>query len=346
MLDSGMIKWESPSNIAIVKYWGKYGRQYPKNTSVSFTLSEAKTITSFGWESKANNHQDLDIQFLFEGQEKPGFAQKSIQFLNQFSDDFTWLKDHTIKIDTTNTFPHSAGIASSASGMSALAACLVDAHQVITGESIQGEDFLKKVSSYARMGSGSAARSLFKSAAIWGKNDQIPYASDEYAVGIEPYLHPVFLDFHDDIIIVSNKEKSVSSSAGHGLMEGNPYATARYAQAQKHCVNLMDYLENGDLKRFGELLELEAMTLHALMMASTPSFILMAPESLSLIAKIRAFRNDTGLPVYFTLDAGPNIHLLYPDDCKEEVSAFLKTTLSPDTKVIKDRVGQGAQKIL
>ncbi|HOY12240.1 MAG TPA: diphosphomevalonate decarboxylase [Saprospiraceae bacterium] len=346
MVDSGMIKWESPSNIAIVKYWGKYGRQMPRNTSVSFTLSEAKTITSFFWEPKENDNPSLDISFLFEGQEKPGFAQKSIQFLNQVADDFTWLKHHKIKIDTTNTFPHSAGIASSASGMSALAACLVDAHLSITGENTDEDAFLKKVSSYARIGSGSAARSLFKSAAIWGKNERIPYASDEYAVGIENYLHPIFLDFHDDIIIVSNKEKSVSSSAGHGLMEGNPYAPARYAQAQNHSFDLMDYLENGDLKRFGEILELEAMTLHALMMASTPSFILMAPESLHLIAKIRSFRNDTGLPVYFTLDAGPNIHLLYPDDCKTEVDLFLKDTLSADVKVIKDRVGQGAQKLL
>src|SRR5690606_22821198 len=119
---------------------------------------------------------------------------------------------------------------------------------------------------------------------------------------------------------VSKKEKDVSSRAGHALMEGNPYAHARYEQANTHITDMLQALENGDINAFGRIVEKEALTLHALMMTSEPSYLLMRPNTLAIIERIRSLRETKGVPVCFTLDAGPNVHLLYP----REVSATVE----------------------
>ncbi len=101
-------------------------------------------------------------------------------------------------------------------------------------------------------------------------------------------------------MIVSKGEKSVSSRAGHQLMEGNPYANARYQQATNNLDQLVDILQSGDVHAFGQIAELEALTLHALMMSSQPPYLLMKPNSLAMIEKIRQYRLDTQHPLYFT----------------------------------------------
>jgi len=162
-------------------------------------------------------------------------------------------------------------------------------------------------------------------------------------------VHDVFKTFHDDILIVSAAEKSVSSTAGHALMNGNVYADARYTQANDRIAQLKQILKSGDVDAFGKLAEDEAMTLHALMMCSDPSYVLMEPGTLDMIREIRQFRADTGTPIYFTLDAGPNIHLLYPTHVKETAEKFITSTLIPYTangRVIKDKVGNGPEKLV
>jgi diphosphomevalonate decarboxylase len=147
---------------------------------------------------------------------------------------------------------------------------------------------------------------------------------------------------------VSKKEKSVSSRAGHGLMEGNVYAKNRYKQANERIIQILKAMRNGDLETFGQIVEDEALTLHALMMASSPSFTLLEPNTIEMIKKIRAFRMDTKLPVFFTLDAGPNIHLLYPDNIVNDVKSFIMLDLKPLCEsglIIKDKVGKGPQKL-
>ena len=106
----------------------------------------------------------------------------------------------------------------------------------------------------------------------------------------------------------------------------------------------MSVLRTGDLKRFGEITENEALTLHALMMTSEPSYILMRPNTLQMIEKVRSFRQETKHPLYFSLDAGPNLHLLYPDAIKTEVKEFIQSDLvqfCEDGEVIEDQVGKG-----
>jgi diphosphomevalonate decarboxylase len=340
--------WQSPSNIALIKYWGKHGRQLPRNASVSFTLSEACTRTEVSLtEKKAAG--DMEFSFYFEGKQNPGFEARTGKFLQELSTlFFPWLHDYAIQIDTTNTFPHSSGIASSASGMSALSLCLCDLDQQIRASSPDQEAFAKRASLISRLGSGSACRSVFPRLAAWGVHEKITGSSDMYAVGLESELHEEFHDFHDDILIINEKEKSVSSTAGHQLMENNPYATARYQQANDRMTIMLQALKQGDLESFVLIAEEEALTLHALMMCSAPSYMLMEAGTLSVIRHIREFRKETGIPVCFTLDAGPNVHVLYPHKHAEAVSALIQGQLlsyCKNGKIITDRVGDGPARL-
>lgn len=333
--DQGQSKWQCPSNIAIVKYWGKHGWQLPRNASISLTLSNAHTTTEVHY----TYSDGLQIDFKFEGKENKPFAEKIEKFLNSVMEYFPWLDNVALNISSENSFPHSSGIASSASAMSALSMCILDIERQLTGENID----IQKASFLSRIGSGSASRSVISEIGMWGKHPSIERSSDLYAIGLDD-IHPVFKNFHDDILIVSESEKSVSSTAGHGLMDGNVYAQARYDQANQRVKELISILKTGDVDAFGKLAEDEAMTLHALMMCSDPSYILMKPATISIIEEIRTYRERTGAPIFFTLDAGPNIHLLYPDSTVEQAHDLIENHLKQFTinsKIIKDYVGKG-----
>jgi len=251
-------------------------------------------------------------------------------------------------IESSNSFPHSAGIASSASSMSALALCLCTVEKEIFGTLNSDSAFYQKASFVARLGSGSACRSVYDTMAVWGETLEVEGSSNLFAVPFGDQLHEVYRDFHDDILIVSKGEKSVSSSAGHGLMEGNIFADNRYKQANARFADLQVALKNGDLEAFGKITENEALTLHALMMTSEPSYILMEPNTLAQIELLRNFRKETKLPVYFSLDAGPNLHLLYPNNIATPVQEFIKTALLPlceKGEIIEDRAGSGPREL-
>lgn len=341
---SGTTAWQSPSNIALVKYWGKHGTQLPNNPSISLTLSKSKTEASIKYErSNTNKHQ---LRFLFEGEENPAFAKKITQFLAQISVYFPFLNQLSLEINSSNTFPHSSGIASSASAMSALVMCVLDLENKLKNK-IQID--LTKASYFSRLGSGSAARSVFPVAAVWGKTTFLSESSDSYAVPVAQQLHPVFQDFYDSVLIIDSATKSVSSRAGHALMDNNPFAPARYAQARENIQNLYAALQAGDLDTFIRITEAEALQLHALMMTSEPGYILMQPNSLAVINAIRNFRKNTKIPLCFTLDAGPNIHLLYAASVREQVLPFIENELlhlCANRFWIDDKVGQGASPIL
>ena len=320
----GKVGWQCPSNIALVKYWGKHGKQLPQNPSISFTLSECCTETFVQYEKA----EHFGFQFFFEGKENPAFGAKIEKFLLDNQAFFPFINQLDLKVESRNTFPHSSGIASSASSMSAFVICLLDLERSLSlskGRPIELD--LQKASYFARLASGSAARSVFPKMALWGATDCYKGSSDEYAVPLENDIHPIFKTFRDSILIVSGETKSVSSRAGHGLMEGNPYAPARYAQANENIKNLLTALKSGDLDTFINITESEALQLHALMMCSNPSFILMKPNTLHIIEEVRNFRNETQIPLCFTLDAGPNVHLLYPESEAKKVEKFIKSEL-------------------
>ncbi len=201
---------------------------------------------------------------------------------------------------------------------------------------------------WSRLGSGSASRSVYGGLVEWGQFAGIAESSDEYAVPYQGEVHSVFKNYCDYILLVETGSKAVSSSAGHGLMKAHPYAKRRFLQAHENLNHLLEILQSGDLEGFGKLVESEALTLHAMMMTSQPYFILMKPNTLSIIDLIWQFRKESGLPVSFTLDAGANIHLLFPADHKDSIEAFIRSELVAflkDGRFIRDSVGSGPIKL-
>ena len=341
------ITWKSPSNIALVKYWGKYGNQLPANPSISFTLDNCHTSTTLTTEERELVHSlsgDFSFELYLDGVKTPSFEPKIESYLNKISGIIPWLKDVHLKIETHNSFPHSSGIASSASGMSALSLCILDEHLNRGGEV---PDFFKRASLLSRIGSGSASRSVYGGLVVWGSHQDVPDSHQEYAVPLTRVIHPEFETYQDTVLLVDVGEKAVSSTVGHGLMDNHPYAKSRYDHAVKNLSSLLPILKDGNHEEFGHLVESEALTLHAMMMASNPYFILMKPNTLKIIESIWNFRRDTGLPVYFTLDAGANVHMLYPKAIEQKAMGLVKEELvafCKDSAYICDHVGTGPSK--
>ncbi len=341
--DAGTICWRSPSNIALVKYWGKRKGQIPANPSISITLNSSVTRTCLKYARSLPGRGALK-RFSFGGAENAGFAQRVGKYLDSVGDLYPFLGDYDLEITSSNSFPHSSGIASSASAMSALALCLTSMERNVSGSPSEDESFYRKASYAARMGSGSASRSVYPGYVLWGRLPAVSWSADEFAVPLNDNIHDDLREMGDAILLVDESPKKVSSSRGHALMEDNPWSRVRYEQAGSNSVRLIDVLAAGDIDEFVRITEQEALTLHSLMMNSGGGYILMKPGTLEIIERVRRFREETGVPAAFTLDAGPNVHLIYPVSFRESVIGFIKEELlqfCPGGKWIDDASGKG-----
>ena len=353
-IKAGSFEWSAPSNIALVKYWGKKENQIPANPSISFTLDNCKTITKLDFIPKDTSpalsvtDKGFSFDLLFEGHAKEDFKPKIQNFLERIESYCPYLKNYHLKIDTKNTFPHSSGIASSASGMAALAMNIMSLEKAL--HPAMTEDFFyQKASLLARLGSGSACRSVKGNVVVWGKHQEIEGSSDLFGVAFSSKIHPVFTNYQDTILLVDKGEKQVSSTVGHDLMHNHPFASERFLQAHHNLSAMKCVLENGNLDDFIKIVESEALTLHAMMMTSMPYFILMKPNTLEIINKIWKFRSETNIPICFTLDAGANVHILYPENVIVETLQFIKNELvgyCQNGQYICDQVGFGSRLII
>ena len=329
----------APANIAWIKYWGKKGPQLPANPSLSMTLRECVTLTQI----EATPSATPKVELWFQGERSEAFEAKTQKFIQERSIEFPLLGKFNYKIQSQNSFPHSSGIASSASSMAALSmglGQLLKDHGIELGR--------QQVSSMARLGSGSACRSLEGGFVTWGKTPLIDQSSDLHATNITKLVHADFLNAKDAVLVVSSREKEVSSTKGHSAMSGHPFSEARYVQANLNFAALWDGMKSGNWEQVGNVMEAEALTLHALMMTASPGVVLLAPQSLEIIRLVRLFRKESGLPLYFTIDAGPNIHLIYPENAHAKVEPFIRHELLPFTEngnnAIWDSMGEaGAQ---
>ena len=343
---AGKVEWKAPSNIALVKYWGKKQHQIPANPSISFTLDTCATTTSVSFERKEKQH-GFSFDLLFEGKPKEDFKPKIQTFFERIRDYVPFLKAYHFVIETSNSFPHSSGIASSASGMAALSMCLMDMERQMD-LTMDDVFFHAKASFLARLGSGSACRSIKGSLVQWGNYEEIPQSSNLYGIQYPFEINPVFENYCDTILLVHKGEKQVSSTVGHQLMHGHPYAQNRFRQAHDNLDKLKPVFADGNLEEFIKIVESEALTLHAMMMTSMPYFILMKPDTLEIINKIWQYREATKVPICFTLDAGANVHMLYPDNVKDKALRFIQDELAMHCEgghYIHDHVGLGASKI-
>ncbi len=345
--EEGEVTWKAPSNIALVKYWGKKPNQIPANPSISFTLDACATTTSLAYRKRDNSTSEFAFDLFFEGIPKEDFKPKIKTFFERIEVYVPFLKEYHFTIKTTNSFPHSSGIASSASGMAALSLCLVDLERMMQPE-MSASFFNQKASFLARLGSGSASRSIEGDLIQWGAHSRINGSSDLVAIKYPYQVHPIFSKFHDTILLVDKGQKQVSSTVGHGLMHNHPFSKERFDQAHENLLKLQSVFANGNLEEFIKIVESEALTLHAMMMTSMPYFVLMKPNTLEIIHKIWAFRETSKTHVCFTLDAGANVHVLYPEKEKEIVYQFIKNELvayCENGQYICDRIGFGAKKL-
>ncbi|NND79649.1 MAG: diphosphomevalonate decarboxylase [Maribacter sp.] len=346
-IQQGKVTFKAPSNIALVKYWGKKTDQIPANPSISFTLNACATTTSITYTKLNTRGADFSFDLFFEGKPKEDFKPKIQTFFARIEEYVPFLKEYHLKIETSNSFPHSSGIASSASGMAALALCLMHIEKELCQE--MNDDFFSyKASFLARLGSGSACRSIEGSLIQWGYHNDIAGSSNLYGIKYPYDVHKVFHNYHDTILLVDKGQKQVSSTIGHNLMHNHPFAEQRFGQAHENLSKLIPVFASGKLNDFIKIVESEALTLHAMMMASTPYFILMKPNTLQIINKIWEFRKSSGTHLCFTLDAGANVHVLYPENEKAEVYQFIKDELvafCENGQYICDRIGFGAKKV-
>lgn len=346
-VEKASFTWQTPSNIALVKYWGKTDPQIPKNASVSFTLSQSHTITSINF-TKIALQESPDFELFFEGKKKDDFKPKIAKFFERIQEYCPYLLEYRMEIHSENSFPHSSGIASSASGMSAIAMCLMSLENELNGGEMSEEFMNRKASFLARLGSGSASRSIEGPLVVWGKHKAIEESSDLYGVQFPFDVHPIFHKYQDTILLVDKGEKQVSSTVGHNLMHDHPFAAQRFDQANDNLEKISAYLQNGNIDSFIQLVESEALSLHAMMLTSNPYFILMKPNTLEIINAIWKYRKETESKLCFTLDAGANVHLLYPASETKEVLKFVEEELSKfcqKNQYICDYTGLGAKKI-
>lgn len=362
-ITNGSITWKTPSNIALVKYWGKREPQIPENASISFTLDTCFTLTTLEYkklntERSEGSHDNTRVaersrshnfEIYFEGEKKDEFKPKITTFFKRIEKYAPFLKDFDFIIKSQNSFPHSSGIASSASGMGALALCIMSLERSLSGVEMTDEYFNRKASFLARLGSGSACRSIEGPLIVWGNHPEIEGSSDLFGVKFPYKIHENFKNYHDTILLVDEGEKQVSSTVGHQLMYNHPLAKQRFQQANNNISRISKVLQNGDLKAFVEIVESEALTLHAMMMTSNPYFILMKPNTLKIINEIWGFRAQTNSNICFTLDAGANVHVLFPESEKEIVNDFIKSNLMQfcqENHYICDSIGKGANQLL
>jgi len=343
----GKVTYKAPSNIALVKYWGKKADQIPANPSISFTLDACATTTSISYSKLNEKGDNFSFELFFEGKPKEDFKPKIQTFFTRIEEYVPFLKEYHLIIETSNSFPHSSGIASSASGMAALALCLLHIEKEMNPE-MEDDFFNHKASFLARLGSGSACRSIDGDLIQWGEHKDTAGSSDLYGIKYPSKVHKVFQKYHDTILLVDKGQKQVSSTVGHNLMHNHPFAAQRFGQAHENLSKLKTIFASGNLNDFIKVVESEALTLHAMMMVSMPYFILMKPNTLQIINKIWEFRASSKTHVCFTLDAGANVHVLYPENEKEEVYQFIKDELvafCENGQYICDRIGFGAKKV-
>ena len=345
-IEKASFTWQTPSNIALIKYWGKSNPQIPKNASISFTLNNCHTKTTIDFLKKEKS-MEAEFKLFFEGKEKAEFKPKIAEFFKRIQQYCPYVLEYDMTIHSENSFPHSSGIASSASGLSAIAMCLMSLEAALNPGLTQ-EFINKKASFLARLGSGSASRSIEGPLVVWGAHPEIEGSSDLFGVPFPYKVHPNFNNYKDAILLVDKGEKQVSSTIGHNLMIDHAYAENRFKQANENLSQMADILQSGDLKAFVSLVESEALTLHAMMLTSIPYFILMKPNTLEVIQKVWQYRQENNSNLCFTLDAGANVHLLYPESEEAPVNHFIENTLSPfceKKQYIYDHVGAGAKQV-
>jgi len=293
---------QAPANIALIKYMGKKegSTNLPDNSSLSYTLNNLLTTVKI--QTSAASHDQWE-PLLDPNQPQLSLStagqQRYLQHLQRIKSYYTYTGN--LLIQSGNNFPHSSGLASSASSFAALTRCAVLALSELTQKEGLSTDLQAKIS---RAGSGSSCRSFYTPWALW-TGDTVD------AINL-PYMQ---LDHQ--VIVISNKEKTVSSSEAHQRVKTSPLYLTRNARAEENLKQLLDALQTQDWSTAYQICWREFQDMHDLFSSCTMPFSYITEASNQLLNQLRSEWDRVGDGPLITMDAGPNIHLLYRPDQKE-----------------------------
>ncbi len=314
----------APSNIAFTKYWGKHGDEklnFPNNNTISMNLSACKTKTTV--EFSENLKEDfLKINGEVASEKETKRASAHLDHIRKLAG-----INLAAKVYSENSFPKGAGIASSASAHAALAVAGAKAAGLNLSE--------QELSCLARLGSGSASRSVPDGFVEWVAGDS---HENSFAYSIALPNHWKILDL---IAIVSEGEKKVGSTEGHHLAQTSPLYPSRLSHMKEHNDKVRKALLEKDFDAMGKIIEKDSLSMHAVMISSEPSIRYWNFASLKLMNEIESWRAQ-GIKAYHTFDAGPNPHIITLPEFREEILSRLKKI--PEVKsVIVNEPCEGAR---
>lgn len=301
------------ANIAFIKYWGNRNQQLrlPANGSISMNLDELFVRTQITFDESLSCNDQLNLN----GQIEKGSALRRV---SQFLDHFRRLAgtQRYARIISESNFPVGAGLASSAAAFAALAVAAAGALNLQLSEA--------DLSRLARLGSGSACRSIPGGFVEWRAGEE---DADSYAFSIAP---PEYWPLVDCIAVLKATHKPVGSTEGHSLADTSPLQPARVADAPRRLEICRSAIRQRDFEALADIIEQDSNMMHSVMMTSQPPLFYWEPESLALMKSIRAWRAE-GIPAAYTLDAGPNVHII----CEAGALPQVRQRLTDNTAVLQ-----------
>lgn len=309
----------APSNIAFIKYWGKKDEKLrlPANGSISVNLSNLTTTTTV--EIRKDLKED---KVIINGREDYKKAERVIKHLDKVR------KIAKIslkaKVVSQNNFPTASGLASSASGFAALTFASTKAAGLNLSE--------KELSILARQGSGSACRSIPDGFSEWLDGD---INKTSYAVSIYPpnYWNLVFV-----IVLSGNEEKTVLTTEGMKRMQSNPFYSIRLSHLKNKIKLVKKFLKEKDFINLGEIIESEALELHAMALTSSPPIIYWQPNTIKTMKLVQQIRKSY-FPTYFTIDSGPHVCIICEEKNLKNLLKNLKDNKITNFIVNKPSIG-------
>ncbi|WP_308555548.1 diphosphomevalonate decarboxylase [uncultured Lactobacillus sp.] len=278
------------TNIALIKYWGKKDAtlRIPLMSSLSMTLDAFYTDTSI---EKAKDSSEF---YLNGKKQSITDSQRVFNYIKMLQHKFN-LEEENLVIKSINHVPTSAGLASSSSAFAALAAAFCAYYNIDADKTL--------LSRLARIGSGSASRSIFGGFSIWqkGDSDESSYA---YALDEDPKMDLQLL-----AVELDTKQKKISSTRGMKDAQSSPFFKPWIARNELELNKMIEAIKNNDFTALGELAELNANEMHAINLTAQPEFTYFEPDTIRAIKLIENLR-EHGIECYYTIDAGPNIKVL------------------------------------
>ena len=292
-------------NIAYIKYWGNRDQELriPANGSISMNLAALFTRTQVIFDVSLEADQ-----LILNGEPVTGASLQRVRNFLDLVRQTSGVRNFA-RVESENNFPMGTGIASSASAFAALSLAASAAAGIHLNE--------KDLSRLARRGSGSASRSVPGGFVEWQSGDS---DDNSYAYSIAP---PEHWELIDCVAIVSREHKTTGSVEGHAIADTSPLQAMRIEKIPSHLRSCREAIIQRDFAAFAEVTEHDSNMMHAVMLTSNPSLIYWQSPTLAIMQAVRSWRKN-GIPVCYTIDAGPNVHVICENSHQEQVKALLK----------------------